>query len=440
MRSLLGLALFAACSAQTPALPCAGQESCLYGQATVTYDVNPIRGYDLLVVMDDSASMAARQEELVAKLAPELKKVPGGLPELRVKVVSSSVPAPGLAAFPGCATSSPVPACTPAAGYLLATQLCGQQSNYSGDFADAFRCTNRLGSAGCGWEQPLAAARAALEGDPGDGSRFLRKDAFLVLLIISDEDDCSVPPGSPLFGAPTTAPDDPALAYRCHEAGIRCGGRRLSELPVGTDLADCAAVADGGGLVPVDDYVQFFRGLKARPDQQVLVSLLAGWPDRYGLVGGAEPQVRPACVLDGNPVLPALRLRALMEAFGASGQLIDLCSTKTPVDAALKPIGERLARNLGKLCLPRNLLDRDPAQAGVQPSCVASEGMVDQTSGAVRDQRPLPACETGAAPPCWRTRDEEYCLTAEIDRGGCLAPGGTEITFRCAIDPSAPEQ
>jgi hypothetical protein len=394
----------------------------------------------VLVVMDDSASMAARQEEIVARLAPELKKVPGGLPELRVKVISSSVPAPELAAFPGCAASSPVPGCTPAAGYLHATQLCGQQSNYSGDFADAFRCANRIGSGGCGWEQPLAAARAALEGDPQDGSRFLRKDAFLFLLIITDEDDCSVPAGSPLFGAPTTAPDDPALAYRCHEAGIRCGGRRLSELPPGTDLADCAAVADGGGLVPVSDYVQFFRGLKARPDQQVLVSMLAGWPDRYGLVGGAESQVRPACVLDGNPVLPALRLRALMEAFGASGQLIDLCSTKTPVEAALRPIGDRLAVKLSNLCLPRNVIDRAPEQAGVQPSCVASEGRVDPISGAVRDQRPLPACESGTGPPCWRIEDQGFCLEARIDRGGCLAPGGTEITFRCAVDPNAPEQ
>src|SRR5688572_31717955 len=92
---LVGLA----CSAPAPAPLCPAEGPCRYTQTSTFYESNPPPFFDVLVVMDDSASMAARQEQLVAGLAPQLERTWGGLPELRVRVISSSVPAAGLAGF-----------------------------------------------------------------------------------------------------------------------------------------------------------------------------------------------------------------------------------------------------------------------------------------------------------------------------------------------------
>jgi len=426
---LVFLAL-AACNAQAPGVPCP-DGSCVHEESVTVYEINPARAFDLLVVMDDSASMSAQQDALVARLARELDKIPGGVPELRVKVISSSVPAPGLSAFPACAPAEPR-TCVPAGGYLQATQVCDRHSSYSGTLADAFACAAHTGTDGCGWEQPLAAARAALEGDPQDGSHFLRRDAVLVILIVTDEDDCSAPAGSALFGAPPVSPDDPALGYRCHAAGVRCAGRPLSEAATGADLADCAAVADGGGLLPVGDYATFFSGLKARP-YQVAVSVLAAWPSRYGLVEtGAGRTIRPECVRNGSPVFPAVRLRTFVEAFEDRGQLIDLCAPSDPVEAALRPITERLA-HYSPPCLPAGLIDGDPARDGVQPICTVTETTLGYDGKAIT-QRPLAGCDSGAAAPCWSLRDLGYCLSPEIERG-CQVGAPIRLTFRCATAP-----
>jgi hypothetical protein len=416
------------CSAGGTARPCPAGTSCVYGETSTFFDDNPPHAIDLLVVMDDSPSMAALQDALVARIAPLFERLPGGVPELRVRVVSSSVPASGLSSFPGCSAIGPPRACASGGGVLRATRLCGQQSSYQGSFADAFACLARVGSAGCGWEQPLAAARAALEGDPQDGTRFLRRNALLALVVVTDEDDCSAPADSQVFG-PAATGDDPALAYRCQEAGVRCAGRRLSESPAG-DLADCAPAPDGGGLVPVSDYVAFFGGLKTRPDQFV-ASVLAGWPSRYGLdEAGSVRAVRPACARNASPVLPAVRLRAFVEALGPQAQLLDLCDPSDPVEAVIRPIGEHLAVKLGYPCLPADLVDGDPARPGIQPLCSVSETRDDAPVA-----RPLPSCE-GGAPPCWRVRDEGACLVPVVDRGGCLADVPTRVKFTCATTPA----
>jgi hypothetical protein len=381
-------------------VPCPGG-SCVGGQSSTTYDLPPLHGIDLLVVMDDSASMAAHQDDVVTAMAPVLDLLPGG-PELRVRVVSSSVPTPGLAGFPGCVPTEQR-TCLPSAGYLEATRVCGRQSNFSGKLSEAFDCLARVGTAGCGWEQPLAAARAALEGDPQDGSHFLRRDAFLFVLVVSDEDDCSVAAGASPFGAPPTSPDDPVLSDRCRAAAA-------------------------GGLVPVGDYASFFRGLKARPDQQVTVSVLSGWP-------GDRPPDQPACQRNGSPVLPAPRLRTFMEAFGALGSLVDLC-TQDP-RAALARLGERLAIKLSNPCLPEGLVDGAPAVPGVQPICTVTETTVDAAGNPVAE-RALPTCESGASPPCWRAEEDLACTSgvkAGIERT-CQVGAPTRITFRCATTPS----
>jgi hypothetical protein len=55
--------------------------------------------------------------------------------------------------------------------------------------AGAFSCIAQLGPDGCGYEQSLEAMYRAL--DPAVNPGFIRDDAALAVLFITDEDDCS---------------------------------------------------------------------------------------------------------------------------------------------------------------------------------------------------------------------------------------------------------
>lgn len=236
---------------------------------------------DLLVMVDDSGSMAAEQEAL-ADAMPELVRVlatgdvePDGVEDftpvtdLHVGVVSSDMgiggysienctdpdgddgvllhePSPDIA---GCATVYPT-FLTYGAGSGLST------------FRMDFSCIATLGIDGCGLEQQLEAVLKALtpasssvrfSGDTtghGDGENagFLRDDSLLVVLLVTDEDDCST--GTPDF----FDPDSPTLTAPLN---IRCG--------VHDDL-----------LYPISRYVDGLRALRPGfPDKIVLGALVA---------------------------------------------------------------------------------------------------------------------------------------------------------------------
>jgi len=55
-----------------------------------------------------------------------------------------------------------------------------------------------VGTTGCGFEQQLMAAAAGLAGD-GIDNQFMREDSLMVVLIVSDEEDCSMEDGPSLF-------------------------------------------------------------------------------------------------------------------------------------------------------------------------------------------------------------------------------------------------
>ena len=75
-------------------------------------------------------------------------------------------------------------------------------TNYSGTLAGAFSAMASLGASGCGFEQPLQAAKNALNNNPANAG-FLRPNASLALFFVTDEDDCSIS-HSTILGSDTT--------------------------------------------------------------------------------------------------------------------------------------------------------------------------------------------------------------------------------------------
>src|SRR5262249_4071753 len=146
----------------------------------------------------------------------------------------------------------------------------GTQNNFSGDISKVFSCIAQVGANGCGLEHQLAAVRAAL-GDPAmnlapppGNAGFLRDNAYLAIIWITNEDDCSVPPTSLLFD-PNANPGP--LGFRCTEYGIRCNGQRPPTMPAGP-LQNC--VSDDmafdtdplHSLYPSRFFIEYFQRLK----------------------------------------------------------------------------------------------------------------------------------------------------------------------------------
>jgi hypothetical protein len=252
--------------------PCTGS-ACADKQTDVSFQEQSAYPMDVLIVVDDSPSMASKQGTVEA-LADALAQVSGNLVgrnDLRFLVVTSS-------SAPGCPRPGAAPRCA-SDRVLRWGQVCGQPPNFTGALADAIACATAVGAEGCGVEQPLAAMQAALENkiDPS----FPRANTPVFVVVVSDEDDCSTPAGlMPTEAEPGT--DDPAGSTRCRDADQR------------------------GELVPVDDYVRF---LQTR-DRPSAVSVVASLP--------APRLERLALALNGS--ITRLDAANLAPAFAQYGQ------------------------------------------------------------------------------------------------------------------------
>src|SRR5262249_3915319 len=152
-----------------------------------------------------------------------------GLPDLHVGVVSSSLGAGAFSDVPGCppggdrgvfhnAPRGGGGACTavPTDRFITSAGK-GTRNNFSGDISDVFSCIAALGSNGCGFEHPLAAAARALGGNvggwkggaPAENAGFLRDGALLAVILLTNEDDCSAPVDSDLFDTTQSSVSDP---------------------------------------------------------------------------------------------------------------------------------------------------------------------------------------------------------------------------------------
>src|SRR5262249_61835581 len=109
----------------------------------------------------------------------------------------------------------------------------GSTNTFSVTIAQVYFCTADLGASGVGFEQPLEAVRAPL-GDPmGDTAHhipsrtppagnagFLRDNAFLAVIFITNEDDSSATPDSAMFDPNQNSNSDPLgplASFRCTE-------------------------------------------------------------------------------------------------------------------------------------------------------------------------------------------------------------------------------
>jgi len=360
-RTLLTLLLAAGCGGGGTALSADGAAPAGDGAADAVSDVpaGPFGKLDILFLIDNSASTMDDKQNLHRALPAffdELKKARGGLPDLHIGAITTDVgagnrplanggcPVPGgdrgiLQVQPSCQLEGGARFMTSATG--------GTVNNFPGSIESALTCLTRIGDYGCGYEHQLQAIRLALdEGVTVQNQGFLRADAVLAIIMLTDEDDCSADPQSDLFTDDATFANTTA-SFRCAQVGHLCDGKSPPIAPFDVPLESCQA-NPGGRLIKVSDVVAAVRGHKAQPDQQILVAGLIGWPTnpvgaRYRYVTTNQGvDVGPICqsALTGEASV-GLRLKAFVESFGAAGSFSSIC--EEDYAPALRRIGQALA-------------------------------------------------------------------------------------------------
>jgi hypothetical protein len=426
-----------------------------------TVSLNKQRGVDILFVVDDSSGMAAAQATLrqgFARFVTALRNLPDGLPDLHIAVVSSDMGA-GDGSISGCSVGGkggvfqyqPRGTCTSTGLQANNTFISdvGGVKNYTGNIEDVFGCIAALGDVGCGFEQPFAALTRALGTDgqapPAENQGFLRVDAYLAIVLLTNEDDCSA--GMSLFDTTANLTLDsqlgPPANFRCNEFGHLCDGAPPSRhAPTGkvTDTVSyqsCVS-AESGLLMPVGDMAAHIKGLKADPNNRIFFTAITGAATPYQVHWktppindtGPWPEITHVCTAaNGSVADPGVRTNQLAALFGDKGSASSIC------DADFGPALEHLAAEIGAAmtgpCIGEPIAD-DPARAGYQPQCTA-EMFIGNGQGSFTSQSLANCADNGGTAPCWSlATDAAGCQRPEITFAGAL-PTPAYAHYECAV-------
>lgn len=287
-------------------------------------------GADILFVIDNSTGMGDEQEALISALdgfVAELETQAGGvLPSVHVGVVTTDLGAPfSISSCGGVGDGATLQGnlCGLIDRYIIDEPdgLGGRTRNYAtGTLSEQIGCTAQVGTAGCGFEQPLEAMRRALDGSVGLNAGFFRSDSVLAVVIVSDEDDCSA--SDPVLFDPSLGP---LISYRCFQHGVVCDPD-TPDTP--GDKNGCVSREDSAYLFSVQGYVDFLESL--RPPGRLIVATISGpaEPVSVTLEPGAILSLDDSCT---GPVTggadPAVRLEQFASSFGQHGSSASTCDS-----------------------------------------------------------------------------------------------------------------
>jgi hypothetical protein len=302
------------------------------------------------------------------------------------------------------------------------------------DMAEALECFGPQGINGCGFESPLesmylALARAKADSEPSYG--FLRSDAILAVIFVTDEVDCSYNKAfSEVFelDGDRVFWSDPTLAYPtsalCWNAGVSCSGD-----PSGYDSCDSInkdvfgneGVADEDAVLhPMSRYLGLLERLEAekwlRTDAEIIVGLIGGvgsvGAPIYRDVSDQDPAfqasfgIGPGCqAIDPHhsglktiQAVPPVRLRELVDAF-TPGNMFSIC--ESDYTGALEAIAKTFAPQITPACYTRCVEDTDPSTLALDPECT----VVQEPPGSEAD--------ADTVPECMRSGTEGYAIDSE---------------------------
>jgi hypothetical protein len=285
---------------------------------------------DVLFVVDNSNSMAEEQQAL-ARAFPKFMNALMAYSftlDLRVGVITTDMGA-GPYNIPSCEpvggdggvlqNKPRISGCTPPTDPYIS--VVGSTTNVPGDMVnDAFECIVQLGTGGCGFEQPLAAALKAIDGQTNPG--FPRTDSVLAVVVLSDEDDCSAVDET-LFDTSQQSISDPLgplTSFRCFEFGVTCD---INDRTQPGPRSNCVP-QQGGYLLDVDTFVSQLTA--GRGAEAVFFAVISGPTDVVQVALEANsPTVKPACQTAATSAMPGIRLEAVTEKLAPNASFDNIC-------------------------------------------------------------------------------------------------------------------
>jgi hypothetical protein len=411
--------------------------------------VTVVNDVDILFVIDDSPLGNLELQQSLQQAFPSFVQALGGsaglLPSVHIGVVTTDLgtkgvddaePGPGIGSGPGSCSGSGKSGNLQTNGTTLVTGTFisdidtgggVRETNYTGTLTDAFNAISSVGAAGCGFEQPLHAAKRALANNPANVG-FLRENARLTVIFVANEDDCSVS-HSTLMGA-DTASLGPLQSFRCTRFGVICdeGGKTPDQMNAVGDKSSCHSSPSTEYLTSVQATADFLKSLKRDP-RDITVGAIGGVATSLRVElktppggGTAMPTLDPTCVwssVDGAEFDPAIRINELAGNF-----------ERNRVRAACGTDLTAAARDLG--LETRSMLGRD--ECLTLPIALPPDCEVWDTHIAGFDVQ-LPACTNMAYnPDCWRIVNDSTCaaqgLKIQVMRTDSSSPD-TMVSVRC---------
>ncbi len=434
-------------------------------QVTDLYvDINPVRKVDILVMVDNSPSMREEQANLARNFPAfikQLQSIEGGMPDIQIAVVSSDMGAGGSTVGENCLGYGD------GARFQYLNAMDGQNCGLQGDaryirafnkgagtnlqpgktLEAVFACMATRGDQGCGYEHQLQAVRVGLQPQSGlnpANANFIRNDAYLAILLVTDEDDCSAPPGQAAHDFFVSDIKGQAPSLRCSTDGHLCNGKPISIDPMmSTALAACGANPNPSRLIRVEDFVRDIKALK--PLDRIIVAGIIGVPQpgkdttaRYSVHANPgkmnDLELSPVCSTPGLGLADSgLRMKQFIDAFAPNSSVHSICNED--FSPALAAVGQLVGEFTNPICVTQPLVDRDPTTPAVDPDCLVKD---QRAFGNTLVDVPLPHCNAGQSKrPCWDITPNPMTCSASgfqvnvFRPDGVVPPPGSKLAIKC---------
>jgi len=236
---------------------------------------------------------------------------------------------------------------------------CPRCRNYADEtLPEVFSCIADVGTSGCGFEQPLEALYQALTSQSPHNVGFLREDAYLAVVFITDEDDCSVE-NTEIFNpdGDISSPLGPMNSFRCTEFGVVCDADWNRVLSNGPQVYNnCVSRPDGDPkrmLYPLERYTGLLASIKN--PSKIIATAVAGLSDGSLAVTADMnqfPQLESVCGSESSYGVPAVRILEFIDSFYPDTPIwakTSICDSD--YSPTLVGLGRRLATVVGTQCL-----------------------------------------------------------------------------------------
>ena len=384
-----------------------------------SFPAEPVSQLDLIFQMDDSGSTAHLQIDLANALGALLPLIDDV--DLHIGVITSDLGtagsldpdrpgAPvGMVGQGGCAEYGKGGVMRTLGAPVNGTFVIhGEARNYDGTLQSVLDRMLRVGSTGCGFEQPLAATRRSLRVNEG----FLRTDASLAIVIVADEDDCSIR-DTALF----TDDLGPLTSFRCTTQGVICD-EPLTEVGM---KSNCRPKI--GSRYIEDPDITRSDLLFTKAQEKLTLSAIVGPPSPFevelrAINSMSQLALAHSCRWSSStgPLVadPPVRIASLVRSFASRGTLGTVCDSDYRPEVAR--IAMAIQRSLGIACI-------DPAGLDLE-TCTATD-ILD------RSAINLPRCPS--AGDCFDIVADPACTGMRVVVHRTSAPPArTRVDVRCA--------